>query len=241
MNSRELEDYFHRDRIRLPIDYNDSTEVEEQTIIRLSEWVEDENARMLWLEGESSESEDFENHMSMIAASFVKLVAMTHVPVVSHFCELRRGENLRTGNTAEVQAMIALAYSLLRQLVEFLPPHFNTVVNLSEDFFRRLDGTLASWEGALAVVQDLLDEMPRTLFCIIDGIQWLDDRSTNEALGELVNALRSGKLKVLFTTSGRSACLLGQLSRLEMLEVEKLSQGRREFRLDSSVLQNTTV
>lgn len=238
MNSRTLEDYFHRDRVRLPISEDDSTRVSEETILQLSEWIEDDSTRMLWLEGDSDESEDLDNYMSKIAASFIKMVAAADMPVLSHFCELRRGEPLRHTNTPEVQAVMALVYSVLRQLIELLPPELNTNADLSEEAFRCLNGTMATWDDALGVFQDLLEEIPEPLFCVIDGIHWLDDRSTNQALDQLLKVLENDKLKILFTTSGRSSTLLNGTNRIMLVEVKVLRHGGQELSLDLSSLQH---
>lgn len=61
------------------------------------------------------------------------------------------------------------------------------------------------------VFRDLLSLTPGTVYCVIDGSHWLDDKATDLPLAQLMECLRSGRLKVLFTTSGRSGCLLKSL------------------------------
>jgi hypothetical protein len=62
--------------------------------------------------------------------------------------------------------------------------------------------------------------MPDTLLCVIDGFHWLDDRSTVGYLEEFVQAMRGTKMRVLYTTTGRSSCLSRQLQTQERLKIE---------------------
>lgn len=53
----------------------------------------------------------------------------------------------------------------------------------------------------------------------------LDDKTTDLALAQLVEGLRGSKLKVLFTTSGRSGCLLERLESGETFDVGDMDSG----------------
>jgi hypothetical protein len=240
LNSRDLEDFFHRDRVRLPGDPPNPIMVNQETLTRLSEWTETTTSQVLWLEGSHTEADDFENPVTVMAAKFVDLADRSRVPVISYFCELRRNEPLRPGNTREAQAMVSLVYSLQRQMVELLLPRIYTDIDLSESRFRRLDGTIDSWADALSILRDLLDLVPNTVFCVIDGFQWLDDRSTDSYLKELLQVLRREKLKVLFTTTERSACLREELSTSETLRVDMLHPRDADLGLDHQEFWTTT-
>ncbi|KAF9891837.1 hypothetical protein FE257_003322 [Aspergillus nanangensis] len=220
-NSKNLEDSFHRDRLRLLVDPTEPVLVNQDTLVALSEWSASTDRRALWLEGPSIEVDDVDNPMSMLAARIIDIAEQSQVPVISYFCELRRGETLRPGETRETQAMIGLLYALIRQLVELLLPRFETQVDLSEPRFKRLDGTLKSWADAMAIFRDLLPLGPNKVFCVIDGLHWLDDRDTEKYLHELAGVFQEEQhLKVLFTTTGRSACLLKEISALDTVEVK---------------------
>lgn len=223
LNSSELEDFFQRTRVRVGREDFNPIMISPDTASRLGIWTEAPAPQVLWLSGPYTQADTFDNPMSTLAAKIISLAARNGLPLVTYFCELRRREPLRPGNsTKESQAMITLLYAIVRQVVELLPPLFEADVDLSKTRFHQLDGTIRSWEHALSMFRDLLSLIPRTAVCIIDGIQWLDDRSTKTNLKELVQVLRSEKLKVLFTTAGSSRCLLAELSSSESLEFGNL-------------------
>lgn len=197
--------------------------VNPETVSRLSEWSEVGGpSSVLWLEGPQMEAEDFENPLTVMATKFVDLADRSRIPVISYFCQLSQRQPGPQGGTRETQAMTALLYALLRQMVELLLPEFETTVDLSEKRFRQLDGSLDTWEDALSVLHSLLELIPEGVLCVVDGLQWLDDRSTDKYLTKLLRELRAGKLKLLLTTTGRSACLRQEISTSDTVEVEIL-------------------
>ncbi|KAF5132765.1 hypothetical protein E5D57_003385 [Metarhizium anisopliae] len=217
INSAHLEDFFHRDRVRLPYDLSTTVTMTAETCQHLIQWAESPSWSLLWIEGPHIEADDMENMVTQIAAEFIGLASECGVPLMSYFCELRRGELLRSGHSRETQGAIAVASALLRQMVDLLLPRFEAEFDFSKARFSPLDGTLESWDECMAVIRELTELLPDVVFCVIDGLHWLDDTSTDKYLKELIHLLRGGKLKVLFTTSGRSACLREELSSSETL------------------------
>jgi hypothetical protein len=222
INSAHLEDFFHRDRVRLPIDHSSPLMVPPELLQRLTDWTASPTPRILWIDGPTTDADDLENPVSMVAAKFVNLASQSHVPVLSYFCELRRGESLRPGNSPEVQGVMALASALLRQMIELLLPRFEAEVDFSEARFRLLDGTVRSWDESMMVIQSMVELLPDKVFCIIDGLHWLDDRNTEKYLKDLIHTLRGGKFKTLFTTTGRAPCLREEISVSEALHMEAI-------------------
>ncbi|KAI1144886.1 hypothetical protein F4825DRAFT_475406 [Nemania diffusa] len=234
LNSQHLEDFFHRDRVRLEYDGLSSTGgVSADAVRKLSEWMKNESSLLLWLEGPQLDADDSGNPITMLANHVIKLAELAKVPTISYCCELRRGERLRASNgTREAQSSVSLVCALIRQLIELLLPKFEAEVDLSEARFRVLDGCILSWSEMMRIFRDLLPLMPNTLLCVIDGLHWLDDRSTAACLGELVQALRNTNLRVLFTTTGRSACLRCQLQVHETHCVEAIDLKEPQLGLD---------
>ena len=210
-NSKNLESFFHRDRVRIESDLSGPVSLDPETITCLSEWIKSSGFSFLWLDGSEYITEHDGNLLTLMASHFIEAIENLQLQVISYFCELRRGEIIRTGNTWESQAMISFGYALLRQLTELLSPRFRTNIDLSEARFARLEGSVASWPEFLSLLDDVLSILPSTVFCVVDGLSWLDDRSTNDHLKKLLRVLRKKNLKVLFTTTGRSSCLLEEL------------------------------
>lgn len=194
---------------------------EEEAVRTLSEWSQGLHAPILWFEGPTLEVDDFENPLTSMASKFVDMVAAHQLNIISYFCEIPRSTQGR--DTPEAQGAVSLLYALLRQLVETLPPRVDTTANLSESRFAKLDGSLGTWTEAVELFGDLLSVSSGVVFCVIDGIHWLDGGGTDEPLAQLLTALRNDRLRVFFTTCGRSGCLLEHLERDETLVVGDLS------------------
>jgi len=223
VNSRSLEDFFSHIRVRVPCDSSSFVIVDPEMLFHPNQWSEAGiSSPVLWLDGPPSETEDFNNPLTMIAAKFVDVASRSNIPIISYFCQLSRENPTAHGHTMETRALIALLYALVRQMVELLLPGLETTVDLSESRFRQLDGSLETWDDALSIFKDLTELIPEGVLCVIDGLHWMDDRSTDKYLMDLVQKLRTGRMKVIFVTTGRSACLREQLSRVETVQIESL-------------------
>jgi len=137
--------------------------------------------------------------------------------------------------TLQEQGLIALTYSVIRQLIDWLPPVVDSdaVLDLSAERFRQLDGTLTSWKAALSLVDTLLQSAPPLLVFIIDGLDTIHDTSTDGAIRELVRVLLTHTrrqpqgglngqgptllLKVLFTVIGRPSALVETMSEHQLV------------------------
>ncbi|KAF4879709.1 hypothetical protein CGCSCA1_v001046 [Colletotrichum siamense] len=227
INSRHLEDFFYRDRVQLSCNNFDSVMIPPESFREIGDWARAPAPNILWLEGPSIDGDDSENPVTMMAETIITLAERTKLPVVSYFCELRRGERLRDGNdTMEAQAMLSLVQALIRQLIELLPPLLDTSIDLSERRFKALDGSLGTWSQATSILTDLGGLMPGPVLCIIDGFHWLTDRGTDNYLSDLLKILRGDKWKVLLFTTGRSVVLQDELSRSEISTIDVHSFGR---------------
>lgn len=225
LRSACLEDRFCRGQVRpLPVIY-EPLPFEPEAIVRLQEWVQGRRSSLLWLGGPSFEGPDFSNPLALLASKVIDLMDEHHLSVISYFCQTRRADETAS---PETQELVALMYSLIRQLIELLPPRFDSGKDLSQERFSRLSGTLDSWEEALAVFEDVLEFVPGpTVYCIIDGLHVLDYRRIQPPLGLLLGRLRNAgdKLRVLFTTSGRSYCLGRETNTRENLVIDHFRSG----------------
>ena len=223
LDSRHFEESFHRDRVRLLTEDTLSVMVPREMLQKLADWSSHSTNSLLWLQGEPSRIEDLDNPLSLVAAQLILILERTKLPVVSYFCELRRGTRLRLGNTTiEQQEMIALGYAIARQMIELLLPEFSSIVDLSDARLAFLDGTVGSWQNLLGLLKDLVPLLPDTVYLIIDGMHWLNDRTTDTMAAQFVASLRecTSHLRVLFTTNGRSDGLLYNLDTNETMRVD---------------------
>ena len=236
-NSAHLEDFFHRDRVRLPCDPFEPIVATPEVLQRLVEWTKDDSSGRLWIDGPTIEAEDVDNPLSILAAKFLDLASQSNVPTISYFCELRRGERPRSGVSRELQSVIALISAIIRQMIELLLPRFEVEIDLSEARFSLLDGRPESWGEAIAMVKDLTTLIPDKVLCIIDGLHWIDDRSTETKMRDLVQMLKGPHFKTLFTTTGRTSCLAKELPASETLSLDNRSMLRAIGGLDGQILE----
>lgn len=234
-NSSHLETFFHRDRTGLDCDPDLPMAAPAEMRAGLGEWALAKPPKKLWIHGPPIVTDDLDNPISAFAAQIASLIrTQTRYPLIAYFCELRRGEKLRASNgSMEMQGFLSLAYSLLRQMAELFLPIIETDIDLSEERFRDLDGTPSSWNDFVHVFRDFEKLIPDHVYCVVDGIHWIDDRNTEQYLTELVRMLReSGKFKVLFTTSGRAATLLEEIEVEETIFLEKSDTVREREALE---------
>ncbi|KAK4227774.1 phytanoyl-CoA dioxygenase [Podospora fimiseda] len=232
--SAHLEDFFHRDRVRLPLEHLGPSAAPLEVLQRLAGWTASRTSasNILWISGPSDfTGYDLENPVTMLAATVVDMAAQSKVPVLSYFCELRPGERIRDGHTPETQGLMALAFCLIRQMIELLLPVVETDIDLSDERFAELDGSMECWGKLSSLLTDLVPLLPASdkVFCIIDGLHWVDDRETEKYISDLVRILRESKLKVLLTTSARAPTLRDVMSRDETLWVDTLDDWKEDF------------
>ncbi|KAL3421223.1 phytanoyl- dioxygenase family protein [Phlyctema vagabunda] len=228
--SRHLEDYFDRSKFDLKNESDDAISLDSTIAARVQEWTAASESGILSLAGYVVYWPEV-SQTALLSSMCMHSATKASLPVLSYFCELKRGQVIRQGNTRQSQELVALLGALVRQMLTLIPPQVRGGANLSPTKFEALDGTMHTWSILLDLFRGLLIFSPPRLYIIIDGFQWLDDTSTNIALRELVNVLRGADLtdehglKVLITTQGRSACLEKELSRDELIYADHQRAG----------------
>ncbi len=155
LSSAHLEDFFDRDRVRLPCDPTGPAMIRREVLERIIQWTSsaENDSPLLWLDGPPIEADGFDNPLSMLAAKFIELASASRVPVLSYFCGLQPHEP--AGLTREEHGLLALVSALIRQMVELLLPAFDTDTDLSSSRFRKLDGTVSSWQESVELLRCL--------------------------------------------------------------------------------------
>ncbi|KAJ5765084.1 hypothetical protein N7520_004643 [Penicillium odoratum] len=231
--SKHLQPFFDNEDQIPHCDPDVKAVTEASVISSLQKWVTSPRSQALAVAG--SQTTESLSPVSMIAASYAFFAREAGLPTLSHFCKLSSKEV--SGQTPHQQGLIALTYSLIRQMIDNLPTvvDSDSLLDLTAERFRPIDGTLGSWTAALSLVDTLLHFAPPLLVCVIDGIDTIHDESTDVALRELIRVLLthtrhqppSGDspgptflFKVLFTVAGRPSALVDTMSENELVVSE---------------------
>ncbi|KAJ4982814.1 phytanoyl- dioxygenase family protein [Stagonosporopsis vannaccii] len=220
LQSAVMEDYFHRDRVRLNPPEVSSIKVEPLIVSRIREWMQGDTPQILAVAGPYYEGDELECAMTLLAARFIDIAAASQVPIVSYFCELRRHEELHGDNSIPEQGLVQVVYALIRQMIELLLPETHHSDDLHVIDISQLDGTMASWKETMVVFSKVESLLPGTVLCVVEGMQWLDSRRMNKYVADFVQILRGGKLKTLLISAGEVRCLSSSLRRTELLVME---------------------
>jgi hypothetical protein len=226
-SSKHLQDFFDSDDQICDYEPDVKVVAEGNIVASLQQWATSSRSQALAVGGtQPTASLD---PVALISACYASFARQARLPVVSHFCALPSQEAKKELNLHE-QGLIALTYSIIRQLIDWLPPVVDSdaVLDLSAERFRQLDGTLTSWKAALSLVDTLLQSAPPLLVFIIDGLDAIHHPSTDGAIRELVRVLLTHTrrqpqgglngqgptllLKVLFTVTGRPSALIETMS-----------------------------
>ncbi|KAJ5176173.1 uncharacterized protein N7482_002050 [Penicillium canariense] len=230
--SKHLQAFFDTDDQIADLEPDVQILAEGNVVTSLQKWVTNPRSQALAVGG--SESNVFPNPTALISACYASAARRARLPVIAHFCSLPSTEV--PGLTLHQQGLVALTYSLIRQLVDCLPTvvDSDSLLDLSAERFRQLDGTMSSWKAALALVDTLLHFVPPLLVCVIDGIDTIHDASTDAALRELIRVVLTHTrhqpqaansecpsptflFKVLFTAAGRPSALVETMSENQLI------------------------
>ncbi|KGO53012.1 hypothetical protein PEX1_107040 [Penicillium expansum] len=225
-SSKHLQDFFDSDDQICDYESDVKVVAEGSIVASLQQWATSSRSQALAVGGtQPTASLD---PVALISACYASFARQARLPVVSHFCTLPSQE--AKGLNLHEQGLIALTYSIIRQLINWLPPVVDSdaVLDLSAERFRQLDGTLTSWKAALSLVDTLLQSAPPLLVFIIDGLDAIHNPSTDGAIRELVCVLLTHTrrqpqgglngqgptllMKVLFTVTGRPSALVETMS-----------------------------
>ncbi|KAI0006516.1 hypothetical protein F4779DRAFT_620531 [Xylariaceae sp. FL0662B] len=200
----------------------------EEIIIEVKRWIEAPRTGFLWVEGSGYDHCD--SPLTFMALQIYMSAINARIPVISFFSKPQyrfSGQYM----SKEEAGLVALLYSLIRQLVNLTPSSFEASSSLSRTNFERLDGSHGSIATALDIIRALLDLAPSSLVCVIDGMETMESEKTIRDLAKLVDILRDQgarrTLKVLFTTSGSCIMLQKKTDYLrERVDASRLAQSR---------------
>lgn len=225
-----LQHFFDKDRLRVSRAPSAST-LPTDVASRLQHWVSDDDSAMLYIFGDDAYSDPrAPDSLSSVASNVIAFTEVARLPVISYFCSLAKAGDLSDRETRAAQALAALVYALIWQLAELLPSDLVTNIDLGSDRLAQLDGTTRTFPEALALLRDVVRLAPPVLYCILDGLHWLDDKSTRDLLDQFVSCLlaisnehraEDPQVKILITTAGPSRAMLrSSLPRRDRVQIE---------------------
>ena len=209
---------------------------------RLHDWISSGESEILWVAG--PEHYCYPSKMSAVAATMVELFTEAKPTAAFHFCDLPCPTTVQVGESREEIGLISMVYSMIQQLMKYVPPRFDSSEDLGLKRFTPLDGNVSTLDGALELLRDLIPLCLPYLVIIIDGIEQLDSWKGQQGCKEFVKTLRQCKTmeqrdgepqrvyKVLFTTAGRPSALMQTLDCKEILlqdDIDSMELGTAAF------------
>jgi hypothetical protein len=209
--SRDLQDHITIFEDPAALVYPSDIFAEHAIVKALQHWTTSTESERLWIIGAPAK---YPAPTTSIAASVANAASELGVPFAC-FCYpvMHQDEN-----TTDEKGVISLLYTLIRQIIDLIPPSLDDP-QLNEARFAALDGTLKTWREALSILSDILRIAPPLLLIIVDGIEQLDFAECGEHyLLELLRLLQTksetsandgsgNAIKLLFTTAGNCAAL----------------------------------
>ncbi|KAI9766661.1 MAG: hypothetical protein M1839_004784 [Geoglossum umbratile] len=179
-SARRLDNYLQDDYVTELIDRVHNLSINREVFLRIQQWASEPRSESIWIDGPFRVP--VPSQATLTSASIVSTVRRMGIPVIAYFCRHERQDNKRYRSSDE---LVRLTYALIRQLVPQLPTTPETPLDLSPTRFEPLDGSLRSMPEAISLLADLLAAGPALLFCIVDGIQILDDGKNAETTAHL--------------------------------------------------------
>ncbi|KAK0514347.1 hypothetical protein JMJ35_002964 [Cladonia borealis] len=191
---------------------------------RLRDWASSGKSGILWVVGPNDN-----RYPSKMSANVAEMVKLFQPMPVFHFCELPNPRTTQDGKSVEEIGLVSMVYSIIQQLIEYLPPQNYTSKDFSLNRFTSLDGTVSTLNAALELMRDLMSVCLPWVIFIVDGIERLDYGQGQQGCEEFVKTLRQltttkprdGEpqriYKVLFTTSEKPGALMRTLDVKEIL------------------------
>lgn len=173
-------------------------------VVKLKEWLASSRSDLLWIVGSSS---PFGNEATLAASHILDMATTARLPFVSFNCTpiTEVPDFSQDGQPRCVSLLVALLYSLIHQLLCFVPETFEDAYDL-ESTIQTMKGGRESIPRALEIIQALLRHRTPLLLVILDGVELVENDSTVPYLRKLINIIHSreidSRLKVLIGSQG---------------------------------------
>lgn len=207
-----------------------SSMIPSEVLLELQRWIKSGVSKMIWVQGVPMVPHQV--GLTHAALRICEISIQTGIPCVSFFSKRKYDFEGAKDLTDKEAGLIALLYSIIRQLACLLPTALPVTERLKEGKFHSLDGTLASVPAALELIRALLLHAPPTLIWVIDGLQLTETNSTVLHLRAFLYIIREQETKRIskacFTTK-RNCFVLSQATtifeRVDALQVAQNQPG----------------
>jgi len=147
----------------------------------IQRWLRRPQSKILWIRGQ--DCSEYPNPVSAIAVGFVKTCFEFDFPFVAFFCCWPVDYSGSSKQEKQEHCLLDMVCSIIRQLVDQLPPELETELDLGRNRFAELQTDfLKKWTQAMGLVEDLLALISTPLFIVIDGLEHLDYTSEGTRL-----------------------------------------------------------
>lgn len=143
--------------------------------------------------------------------SVISLAVQANAPFISYICQRPYRTLINVSQDSENAGVLSVVYSLILQLLHFRPP--GDKVKFDRDMLAKLRGNMLGWNKVLELLRGLLEHTPAVRYCIIHGLNELENGEGAVKCKDLLNVLFANAhrpespFSMLFTTSGASEML----------------------------------
>ncbi|KAL8697713.1 MAG: hypothetical protein Q9201_006974 [Fulgogasparrea decipioides] len=150
---------------------------------RLENWNQDPHPKSLWIQGPYDVPKPSQN--TLTAVCLVALSRKSDIPCVFYFCTLEASHQ----RMSRRETLMAIAKSLILQMVLLLPHEFTTDVDIPFEHLDRLVKDTINFAEAMNLLFELRKVASPYLHVVLDGLEVLEDRSDMEQMRDLKNLL----------------------------------------------------
>lgn len=179
-----------------------------EVVTDIQRWITSPDSSLLWVEGPAFG--EFAGPLSGIGLRISDAAKGLDLPCVAFFAKMRYTFQKR-GDSRHDAGLVAMLYSLIKQVAEVVLTTFGELFDFTEQDFEKMDGTLQSIPHALKTVERLLSADLRGLICVVSGFDLIDCRDNLQLLVQMIQCLQTQpaekRVKTIFITQGNCLSL----------------------------------
>lgn len=200
-----------------------------ETIEDIQQCIGSKESSLLWVEGPAYGT--FDEALHSLGLRICSGAEELNLPCVCFFARNRYSfQTEHPSMDLKEAGLVAILYSLITQLVHIVPPNLKPNRSLTENEFRKLDGTSYSSTAALIIVEALLSVVMPGLIFVVSGFELIDSRENYDPLFAMIRLLKEQpadkRIKVIILTQGNCRSLMGATDVKERSDASRMAQAR---------------